>query len=248
MDMTLKQTFLHRWTTYFAGAELPLVFYYTDDPKKEALISPPGEAFRCIFQDLAKVRAGKTCCFAAESLGCDGGKIYTGLLDDPSKTQGPRLRQLMCAGIPGTIKTGREDKPGEGKYKQDENCVDALVDPANLLDVPFTHIVFKRWDTLDKDDQPLGTIFFASPDIISGLFALANFDEPGLHGVMTPYASGCGAIVMFPYKELQSQHPRAVLGMFDIMPRRFVPHAHVFRSMEQICAHGGSYGEKLRHH
>jgi hypothetical protein len=37
-------------------------------------------------------------------------------------------------------------------------------------------IVFKRWDTLDEADSPEVVIFFAPPDVISGLFTLAIAD------------------------------------------------------------------------
>ena len=31
MDMQLKELFLDRWNKYFAGADLPITFYYSND-------------------------------------------------------------------------------------------------------------------------------------------------------------------------------------------------------------------------
>ena len=66
-------------------------------------------------------------------------------------------------------------------------------------------------------------IFFAPPDVLSGLFTLANFDESDPQAVIAPMGSGCNSIVQAPYRELLSDHPHAVLGMFDISARPWVP-------------------------
>jgi len=65
-------------------------------------------------------------------------------------------------------------------------------------------------------------IFFAKPDVLSGLFTLANFDESESN-VFTPMAAGCGSIVLYPYLEKKSKRPRSVIGMFDVSARPFVP-------------------------
>ena len=66
-------------------------------------------------------------------------------------------------------------------------------------------------------------IFFAQPDVLSGLFTLANFDQVDPNGVFAPFAAGCGTIVQYPYLERDSEHPRAVIGMFDVSARPYVP-------------------------
>jgi hypothetical protein len=87
---------------------------------------------------------------------------------------------------------------------------------------PARHIVFKRWDMLEERDEPDVVIFFAQPDILSGLFTLANFDEADLNGVVAPFAAGCGSIVQYPFLEKESDRPRGVLGMFDVSARPWV--------------------------
>jgi hypothetical protein len=93
--------------------------------------------------------------------------------------------------------------------------------PAFKAPSPF--IVFKRWDMLEASDDPAAVIFFAKPDVLAGIFTLANYDEIEQHGVIAPFGSGCSTIVMYPYLERDSQRPRAVLGMFDVSARPFVP-------------------------
>jgi hypothetical protein len=85
------------------------------------------------------------------------------------------------------------------------------------------NIVFKRWDHLDENDEPDVVIFFAKPDVLAGLFTLANFDQFEPNGTYTPFAAGCGSIVYYPYSESKSERQRAVIGMFDPSARPCVP-------------------------
>ena len=64
MDIALKERFLRLWQTYFCGAELPIVFYYTDKAPGVDLVKPPSGGHRCIMADLAQVRAGRSMGFA----------------------------------------------------------------------------------------------------------------------------------------------------------------------------------------
>jgi hypothetical protein len=88
---------------------------------------------------------------------------------------------------------------------------------------PSEFIVFKRWDMLEDSDNPEVAIFFSPPDVLSGLFTLANFDEVEPNRVFAPFAAGCGSIVHYPYLEKDSDRPRGVLGMFDVSARPCVP-------------------------
>ncbi len=88
---------------------------------------------------------------------------------------------------------------------------------------PARFIVFKRFDMLEQSDDPCAVIFFATPDVLSGLFTLANYDEAEPNGVFCPFSAGCGSIVQYPYLEKDSARPRAVIGMFDVSARPYVP-------------------------
>jgi len=81
------------------------------------------------------------------------------------------------------------------------------------------NIVFKRWDKLTENDQPEVAIFFATLDVLSGLFTLATFDQNDPNGTIIPFGSGCSSIVYYPYRESLQEKQRAVIGMFDISVR-----------------------------
>jgi len=210
MNTGIKERFIRLWEKYFDGAELPMVFYYTDETGVVEVVEPCS-GHKCIFADLSKVREGKSLCFKAESIGCFGGKRYLGFTDEAM----PKFEYLLSYGIPGKLE-------GE-RYKKSPELVKEIMERMPEFKAPGRSIVFKRWDMLEDIDEPDVVVFFARPDVLSGLFTLANFDEAVINAVFAPFAAGCGSIVRYPYLEKASEHPRAVLGMFDVSARPFVP-------------------------
>jgi hypothetical protein len=202
--------FIKVWDKYFGHAELPVTFYYTDEAGHAEHVKP-GTGSRCIIGALAKVRKGDPLCFDAGSVRCPGGKRYLGY----SQTIAPDFDYFLSCGTPG----GRE---GE-RYKKTPEIVKEVMQYIPPFEAPGSFIVFKRWDRLEESDNPEVAIFFASPDVLSGLFTLANFDKAEPNGVFCPFGSGCSAIVYYPYMERSSAQPRGVIGMFDISARPFVP-------------------------
>lgn len=210
MDMDLKEQFLARWKRYFGPADLPIACWYTDrDDAAEGVKTPKGH--RCFLADLSKVRQGKSRRFELETVGCFGGRRYLGF----SKEVMPNFEYFLSCGIPGTLE-------GE-RYKKSPDLVKEFDRRSPPFEAPARHIVFRRWDRLEKRDEPAVVVFFAPPDVLSGLFTLANFDEADLNGVYCPFCAGCASIVKYPFLERESARPRAVLGMFDVSARPFVP-------------------------
>jgi hypothetical protein len=60
---------------------------------------------------------------------------------------------------------------------------------------------------------------FANPDQISALVTLANHTEPSRENVAIPWGAGCQVMGIFAYRELEGQHPRALIGMTDSSAR-----------------------------
>ena len=210
MDMDLKKDFLERWKKYFGGAELPITCWYTDSEAVADGVKPP-KGHRCFLADLTKVRQGKSLRFDLATVGCFGGKRYLGF----TKNVMPDFEYFLSCGIPGALE-------GE-RYKKSPELVKEFEKRSPPFTAPAPYIVFKRWDRLEQSDEPAIVIFLAPPDVLSGLFTLTNFDEADLNGVYCPFCAGCGSIVKYPFIERESSRPRAVLGMFDVSARPFVP-------------------------
>lgn len=210
MDTKLQREFLSQWERYFPGAELPLAYFYSDTPAG-ATPAEPSATQRCLIGDLARVRKGTPLAFDAGSAVCGGAKRYLGFTSELR----PGFEYFLSCGIAGEME-------GE-RYKKSPELVKELMAQAAKLPAAGRYIVFKRWDQLLPDDAPLVVVFFATPDVLAGLFTLTGYEVASSEAVIAPFAAGCGSIVQFPLLELAREPQRAVLGMFDVSARPFVP-------------------------
>ncbi len=209
MDIEIKEEFLSRWRKYFGSADLPIVFFYTDEPGPIEQ-APPAKSHHCLICDLARVRAGQSLALDVKAIPCSGGQRYLGF----TQSLMPDFEYFLSCGIPGKIEGERYIRTPELVAQRMKHMVPFAA--------PGKYIVFKRWDKLEAGDRPLAVIFFAVPDVLAGLFTLANFDEAE-NAVVAPFGAGCGTIVNFPWWELHTPRPKAVLGMFDVSARPCVP-------------------------
>jgi uncharacterized protein (DUF169 family) len=210
MDIKIKEKFIRLWKKYFDKADLPIAFYYTDEVKDVEEAKPSSEN-RCVICALSTVRKGNSIFFSTDSIGCLGGKRYLGFAENIR----PNFEYFLSCGIPGKLE-------GE-RYKKSPELVREAMKKLPKFRAPSRFIVFKRWDMLEESEDPDVVVFFARPDVLSGLFTLTNFDEAEPNGVFAPFAAGCGSMVQYPYLEKNSDHPRGVLGMFDVSARPCVP-------------------------
>jgi uncharacterized protein (DUF169 family) len=210
MDPSFPSFFLPRWDKYFPGAALPISYFYTDQPLGQDLKDTVNQD-RCLIGNLAQVQDGHSFVYDAHSPGCSGGKRYSGF----SNKLRPNFEYFLSCGIPGELE-------GE-RYKKSPQLVEEYLKNHPPFEAPGKYLVFKRLDRLAQNENPFAVIFFAAPDILSGLFALANFDRADPRGVSTPMGSGCASIINYPYEEARSENPVCILGMFDVSARPFVP-------------------------
>jgi uncharacterized protein (DUF169 family) len=209
MNLELKETFLFSWNKYFGNAGLPIVFYYTYADGGAYWAEKP-RGWSCIICELAKVRSGRSLVFNSERVTCGGAKRYLGYTD--------KLRP----GFEYFLSCGNKRTEGE-RYLQSPELVREYMKSQKTLPVSGMNLVFKRWDKLEETDEPDVVIFFATPDVLAGLFTLANFDQCEPNGTFTPFGSGCSSIIHYPYLESLSERQRAVIGMFDPSARKCVP-------------------------
>lgn len=206
MNNTIRDQFLSQWKKYFNNSELPITFYYSNDPENEPQIQTT-EKRSCLICELQKVRSGNTLVHNAQSVKCFGAKRYLGFADKIR----PNFEYFLSCGI-------ENEMEGE-RYIRTPELVKELMSNQRKLDIGGKYIVFKRWDKLNENDNPECVIFFATPDVLSGLFTLANFDQSEPNSTFAPFGAGCGSIVYFPSIEKDAERPRAVIGMFDVSAR-----------------------------
>jgi uncharacterized protein (DUF169 family) len=210
MDSKIKNEFLQKWEKYFGKAELPIVYFYSPD-SGTATLAKESKSWSCIICELAKVRKGASLAYKDSSLGCGGSKRYLGF----AKGMRQNFEYFLSYGIPGKME-------GE-RYIKTPEMVKEIMNKMEPIPTEGQYIVFKRLDKLEETDEPEGVIFFATPDILSGLFTLANFDQVDGDGVIAPFGSGCSSIVYRTHLESLQDNPKAILGMFDCSARPYVP-------------------------
>ncbi len=210
MDTTFKAKFMNLWKKYFNNTPLPITFYYTDKPVNAEAVKA-GTVPRCLIGALDKVFKGQSLAFDGDAVGCPGGKRYLGFAENLM----PNFEYFLSCGIPGKLE-------GERYKKTPEMVKEYMQKHAPVTKAPANYIIFKRWDKLGENDTPEVVIFYAVPDVLAGLYTLASFDEAEQNMVIVPFGSGCASIVQYPFMEVKSAHPRAVIGMFDISARPFV--------------------------
>lgn len=208
MNTDKKELFIHLWKKYFNNSELPIAFYYANDNKGIAIAEHP-EGHRCLIAQLNRVRKGESLSFNSDSIGCIGGKRYLGY----SETFRPRFEQFLSH--------GNENEICE-RYKSSPELVSELLEKIPPIPAEGDYIIFKRWDQLTEDDKPIAVFFFATADVIAGLFTLASYDSAEQDAVISPFGAGCTSIIYHPWREERQGTGRAVIGMFDPSARKCI--------------------------
>ena len=103
-----KEKFSTLWKKYFNEAELPIVFYYTDEEGHVDLVKA-GSVPRCVIGALSKVLEGSSLRFNADSIGCLGGRRYLGFTEKIM----PNFEYFLSCGIPGKMEGERYKKSPE---------------------------------------------------------------------------------------------------------------------------------------
>jgi uncharacterized protein (DUF169 family) len=189
--------------------EPPLGIYYTNE-KPEGLTPKPGIQ-TCMVGFLQNARKkGETVYFDKEHFGCPGGAYYMGFFDAPR----PNIEHFLSCGIPGQME-------GERYIKTPELAKRFILSRIPRR-APGAYCIFKPIDKFQGHEKPEVVVLFATPDTLSGLFTLTNYALEKTDAVHAPFASGCGTILTIPLKEAVNEHPRAILGMFDVSARPMV--------------------------
>jgi uncharacterized protein (DUF169 family) len=210
MNDSLKSDFISRWTKYFHEAPLPIALFYSNE-LHNAEPANKNASHHCMIADITKVFNGKCLAFNTTNIGCSGGLRYCGFSD--------KLR----LDFEFFLSYGKEGKMEGERYKKDPETVLELMKNAPKLKAPAAWLIAKPFEKLNADDNPEIILFFATPDVLAGLFTLANFDRSDLYGVKSPFSAGCGSIIQYPLLENNSDHPDCILGMFDSSARPYVP-------------------------
>lgn len=179
------------------AAELPLVFWYSDQA-----VSETEKINGCFFKGMRTVRDGKPISLSVETIGCGGGKFYTGFTDMP-------------AHVPDFVSL-------KEKYKKTPEMVVDFIHHLGVSRTDKEYLNFARIDKIKSFDGIEGLLFFATPDILSGLTTWAYFDNNSNDAVTAIFSSGCSAVVTQAVNENKNGGERTFLGLFDPSVRPYI--------------------------
>lgn len=214
IDEKLKDNFIGKWEKYFPGAGLPITLSRSDQ-LRDATPAKKSSGHHCMMAEMARVFKGECLAFGADTIGCGGGLRYCGFSDSLR----PGFEHFLSNGIPGKME-------GE-RYKKDPKTVQRMMLGVRHLDNPYRWLIAKPFDKLTDNDDPEVILFYATPDVLSGLFTLANYDRTDLYGVKAPFSSGCGSVVQYPMMMSFTENADCYMGMFDISARPYIPEGMV---------------------
>lgn len=197
--MLMIQKFLQRYREAFGdGVPLPVAFGYSDTPVEEIRKIP-----RCMIGAIRKVCDGQALTLSDDNVLCGGGSLYTRFA--PMQERIPRFVSE------------------QEHYKQTPEQVKMYVSRLGISLTEKPYLNFVRMDKLASLDDAEGILFFATPDVLSGLCSWAFYDNDADDAVCTRFASGCCSIVTFAVNENRKQGRSCFIGMLDPSARPLVP-------------------------
>lgn len=177
--------------------DLPLLFGYSDNP-----IAATEKIGGCFFKGLQAARDGVPVSLNAENIGCGGGKLYTGFADMPEH-------------VPVFVSQ-------KEKYKETPQMVVDYIDGLGMKRTDKAYLNFVRIDKAESFDDYEGVLFYATPDMLSGLCGWAFFDRNEPDAVVARFGSGCSTVVSMTVVENARQGYRCFLGLLDPSVRPYV--------------------------
>lgn len=193
------QEFIPKFREAFGEeAPMPIAFWYGD-----TAVNPESRVPRCMIGAIRKVCDGNPLTITAETVQCGGGGLYTAFRPMPER-------------VPLFVSETEH-------YKQTPEQVRKYVESLDIELTTKPYLNFVPVDRLTSWEGVEAVVFFATPDILSGLCTWAFYDNDADDAVTTKFASGCAAVISFATVENRKGGRRAFLGMFDPSARPLVP-------------------------
>ncbi len=218
----------------------PVALLLTDDRPDGALQFEPGKWGCAMAMFGAAATKGKSAVFDRETYGCFGGGLGLGFGNAYERFPGGI--DGFCGFLAdGNEKTERGRAIGEGmkaagareafvhhfmhgeRFKKSPELVRSFVDAQPVTEIPTRYAAFVPLSALDlAEGEPESVTFLVTPDQLSALTVLANYDRPGLENVAIPFVAGCQAIGIHAYREARSAQPRCIAGLVDLSARQYL--------------------------
>ncbi|MBU4582168.1 MAG: DUF169 domain-containing protein [Proteobacteria bacterium] len=216
----------------------PIALIWSDEKPEGALQFQEGR-WGCVMWLAASAVKGRPAVCDAKSFGCFGGGVGMGFGEQyksfPGNEEG--FCHFLSSGIDGWAEgpaVAEKVKPflsketfdnfvhGERYVKTPED-VKKFIRALPIMQIPKRYVLFLPLADVDAEKEtPQTVILFADPDELSALVVLANYGRGSNENVFIPFAAGCQTIGIYPYREAESDRPRAVVGLTDLSARVYI--------------------------
>lgn len=170
------------------------------------------KSFSCVMGNIWLARKKHRAAYISpEEYGCPGGAYYCSMMK-------PNLRFIeyyVTTGFEGTPVHGERYLPSPGKMREFLERVDPRKAPAK-------YCIFKPLSLFTENEEPEFIIFFARPEVLSGLVTHTTFTTGDVDCVASPFGAGCTNMLAWPLYYKEKGMERAVLGGFDPSARKFM--------------------------
>ncbi|MGA1870051.1 MAG: DUF169 domain-containing protein [bacterium] len=232
MESSLKNDYYEFMNVLGVCKKPPLAAYYTNN-KPNKYIGPKGGFYpdmhdindfitgkvdvqdkrhhQCMFRFLVRtLNKGIPSVFDYDNFGCCGCRFYLGFVSNFPEFN----RYYLSTGIPGF-------SAGEGFAPNPDKAQCFFGAPLEGRKPGGKYVVFERFENAQEENIDL-IIFFADPEIISGLIGLVRFSSDNYDVIGTNFCAGCASVFSWPMKYKSMGKEMAELGTFDLVCRPFL--------------------------
>lgn len=216
----------------------PIALIWSDEIPEGAMQFHEGR-WGCVMWLAAAAVKGRPAVCDAKTFGCFGGGVGMGFENQYKNfpggdegfchflssglegwTEGPAVAERIKPFLTG--ETFDNFVHGERYVKTPED-VRRFIACLPIMQIPKRYVVFRPLADVDAEKgRPQTVILFADPDELSALVVLANYGRGSNENVFIPFAAGCQTIGIYPYREAESDRPRAVVGLTDLSARLYL--------------------------
>jgi uncharacterized protein (DUF169 family) len=209
----------------------PVAIIWSDEMPEGAKQFKKGQ-WGCVIWMLARAARGEIVAFGREHYGCQGGATGLGFgnryYDFIGGIEG--FCRFLSTGFKGwkeevleKIKDELRDELYEKmlngeRYKKSPELVRKFIEKLPAVEIQKKYVIFKPLSKVENE-EPVVVVFIANPHQLSALVVLANYSRETNDNVIIPMGAGCHQIGIYPYREMSSERPRAVVGLTDLDAR-----------------------------
>lgn len=170
------------------------------------------KSFSCVMGNIWLARKKHSAAYiSSEEYGCPGGVFYCSMMK-------PNLRFIEHY-----VTTGFEGTPVHGeRYLPSPEAMRKFLKKVDPREPPAKYCIFKPLSLFTADEEPEFIIFFARPEVLSGLFTHTTFTTGEVDSVASPFGAGCTNMLSWPLYYKEQGIEKAVLGGFDPSARKFM--------------------------